>query len=130
MYTLCAQRGFTARHYLVGGDWGSENQPHAHSYRIEIRLSAQDLDASGYLLDLAVLEPILDECVARYADQLLNDLDEFADLNPSLEHFARLFCARMLRQLGRQGFGSVEVRIWENEIAWASYQEDFSCVSR
>ena len=129
MYTLCAQRAFSARHFLVGGDWGSENQPHAHSYRVEMRLSAENLEANGYLADLAVLEPILDGCVARFADRLLNDLDEFAGLNPSIEHFARLFCSRLLRQLDRRGFCRVEIRIWENEVAWASYQEAFPCES-
>jgi hypothetical protein len=29
MYSLSLQRDFIASHYLVGGDWGPENDPHA-----------------------------------------------------------------------------------------------------
>jgi 6-pyruvoyltetrahydropterin/6-carboxytetrahydropterin synthase len=123
MYTLCLQRAFTARHYLIGGDWGRENQPHAHPYRVEIRLSAEGLDAHGYLVDLAELEPILDACVGHYQDQLLNDLPEFDQTNPSIEHLARRFCHRFGQRLGNLSFSAVEVRIWENDLAWASYQE-------
>jgi 6-pyruvoyltetrahydropterin/6-carboxytetrahydropterin synthase len=125
MYTLCAQRAFNARHWLVGGDWGSENQVHTHSYRIELRLSAERLDRHGYLADLCELEPLLDECVAVYKDRLLNELDEFEGLNPSIERFARLFHLRFMQRLGDHPFSAVEIRVWENETAWAGFREDF-----
>lgn len=126
MYALGLQRSFTARHYLTGGDWGPENLPHSHPYRVEIRLSASQLDEHGYLADLCRLEPILDDCTAAYREQVLNDLPEFEGLNPSIEHFARLFCTRFLQSLGSHRFEVVEVRIWENEDAWASFRETFS----
>ncbi len=125
MYTLCLQQGFTARHYLIGGDWGSENHPHSHTYRVEIRLAAHELDAHGYVADLAELELILDSCVAHYRDGLLNELPEFHEKNPSIERLANQFCERFLQRLGSHAFSTVEVRIWENEIAWASYRKSF-----
>ncbi|MCK7504136.1 MAG: hypothetical protein MZV70_08580, partial [Desulfobacterales bacterium] len=30
----CSAR-FTAQHYLIGADFGPENQPHSHAYRVE-----------------------------------------------------------------------------------------------
>jgi hypothetical protein len=27
MYTLACKQDFTARHFLVGGDWGAEKEP-------------------------------------------------------------------------------------------------------
>lgn len=126
MYTLCLQQGFTARHYLIGGDWGSENQPHSHTYRVEIRMTAHELDAHGYVVDLAVLEPILDSCVAHYRDRLLNDLPELHGTNPSVERLAEQFCERFLLHLDSHAFRMVEVRIWENEMAWASFRKSFA----
>lgn len=123
MYTLCTQRAFKARHRLVGGDWGSENQVHTHSYRVEVRLSAVNIDRHGYLADLCELDPILDACVAVYEDRLLNDLDEFQGLNPSIEQFARLFQRRFTARLDGH-LRAAEIRIWENETAWAGYCED------
>lgn len=123
MYTLAIQREFTARHYLIGGDWGPENQPHPHPYRVEIRLSADALDPHGYVIDLEVLEGIVDDCVDAYRNRLLNDLPEFDRINPSIEHFARLFHGRFLKKLGPHPFRRVEVRIWEHELAWVAYRE-------
>ncbi len=47
MYTLAVQRNFIASHYLVGGDWGPENQLHSHHYRVEVILEASELDRHG-----------------------------------------------------------------------------------
>jgi 6-pyruvoyltetrahydropterin/6-carboxytetrahydropterin synthase len=125
MYSLSLRRDFIASHYLVGGDWGPENDPHAHPYRVEICLSAAQLDQHGYLIDLEVLEQIIDACVDAYRDRLLNDLPEFDKINPSIEHFCRRFFERFTTALGSNRFNRVAIRIWENEQAWAAYEESF-----
>ena len=38
MYTTAVQRSFIAQHFLIGGDWGRENQPHSHHYVVELQL--------------------------------------------------------------------------------------------
>jgi 6-pyruvoyltetrahydropterin/6-carboxytetrahydropterin synthase len=125
MYTLALGRAFEARHYLVGGDWGAENEPHAHAYRVEVRLAAADLDRHGYIVDLEVLEALLDRIVAHYRGRLLNELPEFEGLNPSIERFSRCFCDHLVTGLGRERFVFIEVRLWESEDAWAAYRERF-----
>ena len=125
MYQLGLGRAFEARHYLVGGDWGPENEPHAHAYRVEVRLATDELDRHGYIVDLEELEALLDRIVTRYRGRLLNDLPEFAGRNPSIEHFSRCIFDHLVEGLGRQRFTSMEVRLWENEDAWASYRERF-----
>ena len=92
MYTLAVQRDFIAQHYLVGGDWGAENQPHSHHYRLELRLEGDHLDQHGYLVDIVEVERQLDDLVAAHRDKMLNDLPEFAGLNPSIEHFTHIIC--------------------------------------
>jgi len=91
-YTLAVKRDFVARHYLFGGDWGAENQLHSHHYQVEVQLEGRTLDQHGYLVDIVAVEAHLEELVVYYRDQTLNDLPEFAGLNPSIERFARLFC--------------------------------------
>jgi 6-pyruvoyltetrahydropterin/6-carboxytetrahydropterin synthase len=125
MYTLGLSRDFKARHFLVGGDWGPENDPHDHAYRVEIRLASEALDQHGYIVDLDDLNPLLDRVVDRYQDRLLNDLPEFAGLNPSIEHLSRLFFQRLAEGLEGQDVRLIEVRIWETDKAWASYRESF-----
>jgi 6-pyruvoyltetrahydropterin/6-carboxytetrahydropterin synthase len=123
MYTLSVRREFRAEHFLIGGDWGAENQPHAHAYRLEVELEGGRLDAHGYLLDLVDLETRLEAIVTRFAGQRLNDQPEFAGLNPSLEHFARIVCQGLLVGSPVPNVQRIRVRLWENEIAWASFEQ-------
>ena len=160
MYTVAVERDFIAEHFLFGGDWGAENSPHAHHYVVEVRLKGAALDQHGYLTDIVDIEAILDGLVRHYRDKLLNGLPEFAGINPSIEHFARILCegftGRLIDSNGldrenlssehgeREGeapvalplegatrvpvtascLSTVEVKIWENRIAWASYMRE------
>lgn len=123
MYTLAVQRRFEATHHLIGGDWGAENLPHSHPYRLEVRYAGERLNQHGYLLDIVEVEKQLDALMAKYAGADLNTLPEFAGLNPSLEHFARILCGALAAS-GREGVQSVTVQLWENDVAWASYHQD------
>ena len=122
MYRLAFQRLFEARHFLTGGDWGDENRPHAHRYRLECRLEGAALDEHGYLVDLVDVEARLDEALERYRGRLLNDLEEFRGLNPSLEHFARILNDRLTANRLDPRISASEVRLWENDAAWASHR--------
>ena len=124
MYTVAVRRDFIARHTLIGGDWGSENEPHAHHYVVEARLYGEKLDRHGYLLDICDVEAGLDKLVHYFRDASLNDLPEFKDLNPSLEHFARIFCGALLPTINSEVLTALSIQIWENDEAWAEYRED------
>lgn len=125
MYMLGVQRDFVAQHYLIGGDWGSENHLHSHHYRVELRLEGDRLDQHGYLVDIVDVEKHLDSLVAYYCDRTLNDLEEFAGLNPSIEHFCRILCQTMASRIKAETLTALAVVIWENQIAWASYRQTF-----
>jgi 6-pyruvoyltetrahydropterin/6-carboxytetrahydropterin synthase len=120
MFALSLQRGFSARHHLIGGDWGAENTEHAHSYRLELRLEGPSLDEHGYLVDLVEVERLLEAQVARVRGRSLNELPEFAGLNPSLEQFARILAGALAAELPPARLTALEVRMWESETAWAS----------
>lgn len=122
MYTLAVRRSFSARHALIGGDWGPENLPHAHAYLLELQLEGERLDQHGFLVDIVDVELRLDEAVARYRDSLLNDLPEFAGLNPSLENFCRLLCSRLDESIQATNLTALRVVLWENETAWAAFR--------
>ncbi len=122
MYSVAVQRSFIAQHYLIGGDWGVENQRHSHPYRIELILSGQKLDLHGYLADIMAIENALDEQLNYYRDQTLNDLPEFFGINPSIEHFARILCERLSMQIRAENVCRITVKLWEHKQAWASYE--------
>jgi len=122
-YTLAVRRDFVARHYLVGGDWGPENQLHSHPYRVEVQLEGRNLDQHGYLVDIVALEAHLEELVAYFRDQTLNQLPEFAGINPSIENLARIMGQDLLSRI-QEPISALTVKIWENDIAWAAYREE------
>ncbi len=122
MYTVAVKRDFVAQHHLVGGDWGAENVKHSHHYAVEVQLEGDTLDQHGYLVDIVDIEKHLNDLVAHYRDKTLNDLPEFAGLNPSIEHFSRILCQTLASRINAATLKVVTVKLWENEIAWASYR--------
>lgn len=125
MHSVSVQRDFVAQHYLVGGDWGAENEWHSHHYRVEVRLEGTELDRHGYLVDIVDIEAALDALLARYRDKTLNDLPAFAERNPSLERFAELFARGLEDEIRTAGLHALTVKLWESPTAWASFRRQF-----
>ena len=120
-YSLAVRRDFKAKHFLIGGYWGLENEPHSHDYRLELELTGDQLNQHGFLVDLVHVEDLVDEVLEPYRDQTLNDQPAFEGLNPSIEHFSRILCEAIGERLDEAGIDSVSVRLWEDENAWASF---------
>ena len=124
MYTIAVKRDLIASHFLVGGDWGNENERHAHHYVVEVRLEGRQLDQHGYLADICDLESVLDRQVNFYRDKTLNELPEFKDLNPSIENFARILCQNLAAHFATDQLDALSVKIWENDMAWAEFRKE------
>ncbi len=125
MYNIAVQKDFIAQHFLIGGDWGEENEPHSHHYVLELIIESNELDQHGYLVDIVDIEAGLDLCVKYFKDKLLNELPEFKGINPSLEHFSRIIWEFLLKQINPPGSGIMEIKLWENDYCWASYKKEF-----
>tara|TARA_Y100000590_G_scaffold367925_1_gene428272 strand:- start:8919 stop:9299 length:381 start_codon:yes stop_codon:yes gene_type:complete len=121
MYKVAVLREFIAQHYLIGGDWGSENDLNSHQYRLEITIENEELDQHGYLVDIVEVENVINDIVSTYKDNTLNDFPEFENLNPSLENFCRIIGDMFCKSLSVADVYSVEVRLWEDSLAWASH---------
>jgi 6-pyruvoyltetrahydropterin/6-carboxytetrahydropterin synthase len=125
MYTISVKRDFIVQHYLIGGDWGLENQWHSHHYQVEVLLEGASLDQHGYLADIVDIEANMKSLIDRYQDHTLNELPEFIGLNPSIEHFSRIFCESISQNITAPNLNSITVRVWEDLNAWASYRREF-----
>ena len=122
MYTVAVKRDFVAQHFLIGGDWGAENEWHSHHYWLELQLHGPTLDQHGYLVDIVDIEQQMNTLISYYRDKTLNDLPEFSGLNPSIEHFSRILARTLAERITAPNLTGLTVQLWENEIAWASYQ--------
>jgi 6-pyruvoyltetrahydropterin/6-carboxytetrahydropterin synthase len=121
MYELMVRRDFVAQHFLTVPNCGPENEWHSHHFELEVILRGDSLNQHGYLVDIDEVKEALDAIVDRYRDTTLNDLPEFEGLNPSVEHFARIVCDSLNDRLSTSTLEGMEVKIWEDEEAWASY---------
>ena len=124
MYRLAVKRDFIAQHFLVGGDWGTENRKHSHQYQLEVQLEGKSLDIHGYLADIVNIEKHLEELISHYRDRTLNELPEFREINPSIENLARISYQLFSQSFQETGAALLKIKVWEDETAWAAYQED------
>jgi 6-pyruvoyltetrahydropterin/6-carboxytetrahydropterin synthase len=117
------KREFIAQHYLTVPDpEPPEGDVHSHRFTVEVEFAADSLAEYGYLVNINEVESLLDDIEGRYRDTLLNDLPEFEGRNPSVEHFARIVCDRFREAFSGDNPDEVTVRIWEDDLAWASYR--------
>jgi len=123
MYSLNVREDFIAQHYLTVPGCGPENEWHSHHFTVEVELEGESLNNNGYLTDIVEVEDALEALIDRYQDATLNDLPEFDGLNPSIEHFARIFWSRVKDKISSESPDRITVRIWEDDSAWASYSE-------
>jgi 6-pyruvoyltetrahydropterin/6-carboxytetrahydropterin synthase len=123
MYTVAVQRELIAQHHMISGDFGPENQPHSHHYRVEVRLSGEELDEHGFLVDIEAMYAHLDRVLGPVKDHMLNALPEFQGLNPSIEHLAQILCRAFLTSPDVRKAVLVKVTIWEDNSTWVSYKQ-------
>jgi 6-pyruvoyltetrahydropterin/6-carboxytetrahydropterin synthase len=123
MYEISIIKTLIAQHYLLN-EKGFESKIHSHPYKVEVILSGNRLDKNGYLVNFIEVEKIIDDIIELFRDKILNKLEEFTELNPSLENFAKVFCQKFISRIKVTSINSVVVKIWESEDAWALYQED------
>lgn len=122
MYSVTVRRGIIAQHFLTVPNPGPEGKLHSHEFGIEVTFEGPDLGEYGYLVNIDAVKSALDTIEQRYADATLNDLPEFEDRNPSVEHFSRIIASTILDSAAPDNPDHLRVRIWEDDEAAASYE--------
>jgi 6-pyruvoyltetrahydropterin/6-carboxytetrahydropterin synthase len=122
MYRLAVQRDFFAQHYVEGGDYGIENDRHSHHWVMELELEGRELTREGFLMDINDLDDNLDQRVAFFEEQTLNELELFAGVNPSPENFARILCEELANEIYAENISRITVKLWQDDSTWASYE--------
>jgi 6-pyruvoyltetrahydropterin/6-carboxytetrahydropterin synthase len=121
-YEVTVVREFVAWHWLTVPDPGPvEGERHSHEFRAELTLRGPELNEYGYLVDIDAVRAGLDGAVARYEDATLNELDEFAGLNPSAERLARFVAERFRGETDLPDDVALHLRVWEDETAAVAY---------
>ncbi len=123
MHHLMLRKNFIAQHFLIGKDFGAENSKHSHHYRFELEIENTTLDQYNFLIDIVSVRSQIDQLIGYFNDKTLNELPEFENQNPSLELFSKILWQKFNTQFEFPSNSQITVRLWEDEIAQASYRE-------
>jgi 6-pyruvoyltetrahydropterin/6-carboxytetrahydropterin synthase len=120
MYEVTIIKSFSAAHLLneIGGKC---EELHGHNFKVEITVTAKELNTNGLLIDFRFLKKILGDILENIDHKHLNSLTAFAGINPSAENIARYIFEKMEEKVKTAGVNMVRVKIWESENAAVTY---------
>ena len=115
---------FEAAHALTG-DFGPATRLHGHTYKVEVRLTAGDIDATGTFFDLGRLRSELRGVLETLHYRNLNELPDFSGINTTAEALARYVARKLCGVIQEARLESLKVTVWESASSFASYKESF-----
>ena len=99
--TVFRKSHFNAAHRLYRSDWDDDKNKkvfgkcsnpnfHGHNYELEVGVTGEIDQETGFLIDIVELKTIMKEEIEDYLDHknLNLDVPEFKDLNPTMENIA------------------------------------------
>jgi 6-pyruvoyltetrahydropterin/6-carboxytetrahydropterin synthase len=107
---------FEAAHYLYAYfPDGSDEDLHGHSWSVHLTLARKDrsVDEKGISLDFITIRNRLDELINYVDHTCLNELPEFAKVNPTAENVARLFSRGLHKALEEGEAELLKVVVYE-----------------
>ncbi|SKA05292.1 preQ(0) biosynthesis protein QueD [Trichlorobacter thiogenes] len=122
MYRLTIKTGFAAAHNLINYQGDCENL-HGHNWKVEVTVTARELDQAGLAIDFKVLKretnALLDELDHKY----VNQHHFFQDISPSSENISRYLFHELSKRLNDNNIKVERIGVWESDNACAEYYE-------
>ena len=109
----------------MSGDFGPATRLHGHTYKVEVRLEAREVDPTGTFYDLGRLRSELRSVLEALHYRNLNDLPELLGTNTTAEVVARHIFRNLSAGARAAGVESLKVTVWESSSCFASYRESF-----
>ena len=125
VYSVSVREKFITQHFLPQ-ETGKESTPHSHHYFVEVCVYGDTLDAQGFLFDIVGLKHHLLLLVEQLRDRVLNDLEDFQGITPTLENVAHLLWTKIAPRLEGANVSSMRVTVWEEEHICASFEDRIS----
>ena len=120
MYHLTIHTHFAAAHNLINYQGDCENL-HGHNWKVEVTVSAQELDNAGLAIDFKILKKETKGILSKLDHKYLNDLDAFRERSPSSENISRYLFEELTSAFAEKEVTVEKVTVWESDNACASY---------
>ena len=111
---------FAAAHNLINYQGDCENL-HGHNWRVEVTVTARELDKAGLGIDFKVLKQETNKLLDELDHKYLNDLKPFQNTSPSSENISRFIFEQLSQTLNTENITVEKVNVWESDNACASY---------
>lgn len=122
MYKIKVISYFSAAHSLRGYKGKCESL-HGHNWKVEVIVSAKQLDSLGMVMDFSELKKITTKVLEELDHKHLNELEYFRKVNPSSEEIARYIFLKLKDLIVKQNCKLDKIRIWETEGSCAMYTD-------
>ncbi len=122
MYRLTVKTGFAAAHNLINYQGDCENL-HGHNWKVEVIVTARELDQAGLAIDFKVLKRVTNSLLDELDHKYLNQHEYFKDISPSSENISRYLYQELSRRLNNENITVERIVVWESENACAEYYE-------
>ena len=124
-YTLKILTDFASAHTLRDYP-GACARMHGHNWKVEVEVNASSLDDIGMGVDFKVMKKATRDLAGQLDHRYLNDLDQFAEINPTAENIAAWFYKKLSEKLNNDRIAVHAVTLWETERACVRYTEENS----
>ena len=121
-YELSVKATFCAAHRVRGHRGGCANL-HGHNWEVELRVSGETLDKTGFVIDFKDAKAALREILERFDHRDLNAVGPFRKLNPTSERLAAFVCREAARRLNGPACRVTGVCVAESAGASVLYRE-------
>lgn len=94
MFEIEVSAAFEAAHFIEGYA-GKCARLHGHNWTVEAIIRGEELDKLGMLVDFKILKAELKKILDEFDHRFLNELETFAQDNPTAENIARKIYQRL-----------------------------------
>ncbi|MBQ4822857.1 6-carboxytetrahydropterin synthase [Aquimarina sp. MMG016] len=129
----CRKAHFNAAHRLYRKDWSDDKnfevfgkcsnpKYHGHNYELIVAVEGEIDPETGYLIDLKILKEYIKTEVEDYLDHknLNEEVEEFIDLNPTVEHIATVIWNRLRKKISPKF--DLEITLYETPRNFVIYK--------
>jgi len=123
LYELTVRSAFEAAHF-IGGYNGKCSRLHGHNWTVEAVVRGEELDALGMLIDFKILKAELNKILEDFDHRFLNELETFAEENPTAENLARkIFRQLVVNEIFSGSTKLYAVKVFESPNSCVMYYE-------
>ena len=123
MYEIEVRAAFEAAHFIEGYA-GKCPRLHGHNWEVVAVVRGEKLDALGMLIDFKILKAELKKVLDEFDHRFLNELEPFAEENPTAENLARKVFERLASSEIFSGTVKLHaVRVCESPNSSVTYYE-------